>query len=471
MMKRFGLALALVAWLASPARAGEYDKGVVELKAHLVELDRTLVSLVNVLEDVQIRKNRQKARIEFYSAGQLKQGSVEYDLKPEQPMTDAFVGNWTMKNEYVPVQMAQLLPYLRMPTGEKAKSLMDRAEANARELVKDLVSRKKKDGAYSEAADLPAIEALVENVAKPYSRPVDISQYLADQALMDRLLALRTKYFNQPVTLSKTIVDLVKAESAGWSVAAMRKTLFFIPVKKYFWQVVAMVEARQGAPMDWVMSPSLAAVNPGLYDMLMDLAKVHANQPVKMGQKVWEFVKANKDKLSAEEVEMCLHFTPDSSYAQKIKNLLDGQAVVGLAGFSPVGYESALLSTNTVSRLLSLGGQVVGWFERNPMGSPKMDRYYNASSELVLQRQDNSQGGERWLTPFVPIFTPGDNGAFVFSYFNKDGVPVGFARRSELTSALYFYDLEANLVGVSRSVLGENGQTQMVYAGSFYSLF
>jgi hypothetical protein len=99
-----------------------------------------------------------------------------------------------------------------------------------------------------------------------------------------------------------------------------------------------------------------------------------------------------------------------------------------------------------------------------------MDGYYDLNGVLGLQRQDNSQGGERWLTPYRPINVPGDGGAFTFNFFDGEGRPVGFARRSELTMGLYYYDLEANLIGTSADISAPLG-TQTVYAGDFYFLF
>jgi len=457
-----GLALGM-----SAQAGGAYDTKVAEVKVLLAERDQTLRSLLQILHAVQIEQQRLEVRIQFYnSKHELKDGTVLHKLKPEQPQTDAFIQSWALKNDYVVAQARQILPYLRLPAGSNAKALLVKSEADEATLLNELVLAKKKDGSYAEAVDVPAMRVLLADVRLQYSRPADVSKYLNDKVLIDRLLELRKKKFFTPVDLSKTVLEIVKNESASWSVQTMKKTLFFVPVKKYFWEVVGLIEDRQGTPMNWVMSEKLRGNNPALYDQLLAWAKAMANQPVKLGKTIYDYVKANPS-LTQDELEVCLHFTPDSSYANKILNLIHNGAGIGLAGFYPSGREIPTLSSSSTTRFVDMNGSLVGLFQQNPKGNPGHDWYFDANSSLVLTRQGNTQGGERWFTPYRPFNVVGDNGAFVFNYFDPSGAPVGFARRSELTSTLYFYDLEANLIGVSRTVNGTT-TTETLYAGDFY---
>lgn len=454
--------------ISTPAFSGpKFDLAVNEVKTELAELDQTRYALTQILDSVIVDRERPVVRLQWFNNHELKTGTYTWQLKPEQPVVDHFVDAWVAKNHYVPLQMQQLLIYLRMPVGSDATSLMTKAGHNLRELERRLISAKKADGDYNESTDTSIINAVVASVESQQSEKADAQQYFDDQELLDKLLDLREKYWTRPIELSKRV--LAVADEGQYTNKQLRKFLFFIPVKKYFWQMVAKVE-ETGEPINWIMSKSWMNEHAELYSMLMDLVGESKNRPVLLSQKIWAYVEKNKEVLTSDQLELCGHFTPNDVYSQRIFNLVNRKGgFTSLAGFTPNMREVRTLSTQNVTRFISLGGALKGMFVRNPKGSPSKDMYRDINGVLNVLRQDNSQGGERWLTPYTSLETLGDNGAFVFNYFDAAGRPLGFARRSLISQMLYFYDLEANLIGASKPILGEIG-TETLYGGRFYFL-
>jgi hypothetical protein len=453
------------------AESETYEKAVQNVQNELNTLDISLADLTKTLEAVVVEKQRLKARISYTRSGKLVTGSRVYKLKPEQPILDRFVSDWTLKNKFVPLQMGQVTMYLRRPEfGKLTNTLRIRAERNEAKLVSRLIKAKKREGNYDEEKDLPVIKKLVATVSVQNTRKADISQYLEDQDLLDTLLKLRTKYLRQPVRLSKTVLEMVDDQGTKWPDRMLRKALFFVPVKKYFWQLVKKIESREGRRMNWIIPADRWPSNPDFLDMLFKLSEKFANKPTSLSRAIFSYVEKNLADLSENDLELALHFVPQSKYANKIWRLFTKEKMpLPMLGFQPTGTERFSLSSQNESRFVSMNQTLVGRWANNRRGSSGADRYYDANGQLILLRETNSQTGETWLTPTSHTVVAGSNGAFSYSFFDGAGRPLGFARKSQITNMLVYYDLEANVIGISRPMTST--ANTVVYGGEFYAIF